>query len=105
MGSHLCRPAGPKCYAPEWSLGEICVGCNCCGRLNPDRVKILRARAAFLREGLRGRKHFKYWSDDPEGYAIQKKNIAADIRYFTRKLAQVRKQLTAELSRRKRSRR
>jgi len=30
--AHICYSALDNCKKPEWSYGEICVGCNHCGR-------------------------------------------------------------------------
>jgi len=44
----ICSPALDKCYADDLSYGEICVGCNCCGRMNSL---------------TRGKSRLKYWFD------------------------------------------
>ena len=82
---HICSSALDKCYALVYSYGEICVGCNCCGRINKDRKKVLQARLKFHKEQIKENKNFNCWADDLEIIALQKKNMGLNIKYNTAK--------------------
>lgn len=38
MGIHISRSVMKNCQNPYDSYGEICVGCNCCGRFGEDTM-------------------------------------------------------------------
>ena len=90
---HIDISALSNCYAKWWSYGEICVGCNCCGRI--DKSKRTAARLHFWKEFLKDMNEFNGWfHENPEIVAIQKKNNAKNkalakrrIRYYERQIA------------------
>ncbi len=70
-----------NCYATMWSYGEICVGCNCCGRIEKG-LKMYESRLSYHKEQLEDRLNFNQWADGyPELISIQKKNVKASISY------------------------
>lgn len=38
MGIHICKSVMSNCQNPYDSYGEICVGCNCCGRIDENTM-------------------------------------------------------------------
>ena len=73
------RAAIKDCYAPEWSYGEICVGCGCCSK---DPFVRAAARLRYHEIQLEEEKNFSgWWYDDPQTLEIQKRNVAANIKY------------------------
>lgn len=78
---HISISAGKQCYATLWSYGEICVGSNCCGRMDLDRGKIIAARIHYHKEMLAYWQIFDQWSDDTKLKGIQERNVKANIRY------------------------
>ena len=65
------------------SWGQICVGCNCCGRLDHDSMYTSRLRVArrLLKEVQAKVNQIGFQT------ALQQKNIKIDIRYFKRQIA------------------
>ncbi len=90
MSGFLCFSTVKNCYATAWSYGEICVHSNCCGRLDKSRKAIIKARIAYHKELLEGRKNFSYWADNEKVRAIQEKNIKADIVHHQKMLKRLR---------------
>lgn len=86
---HCCSPALSKCYAPEWSYGEICVGCNCCGRIDPNKKAVKKARIRFLKSIIKETREFNLYSDDPRVRKIQEVNVAENLKYDKARLAKL----------------
>lgn len=82
---------GKHCYAPQYSYGEICVYCNCCGRIN--KKTMYKARLKFHKEMLKEQKNFSCWANTADMIALQKKNIGLNIKWHTRKIAIVKRKL------------
>lgn len=83
-----------NCYNPVESHGEICVGCGCC---SDDPQKRAKARYELHERLLKDRQNFSLWCEDnPELFALQKKNIAEDIRYHTEKMSEYKAQMGGE---------
>ena len=80
-----------KCYALMWSYGEICVGCNCCGRQEKG-VKMWQARLKYHQEELKRSLNFNQWAD---GYIklieTQKENVKISISHEKAKIRQCKK--------------
>ena len=93
MSGSLCVAVGKKCYAVVWSYGQICVGCNCCGRINKDRKKVLRARLKYCREQLKAQKCFSSWSKDEDVRKIQQTNNAKNIKFCQKRIKSITKEL------------
>jgi len=82
-----------NCYATGWSYGEICVGCNCCGRIDKDKTKIFKARLRYAKEELYRLNHFKYWGDGLNIIKLQEKNIKIDKCYWHKEIKAIRNKL------------
>jgi hypothetical protein len=81
MTVHVCYSALKNCINAD-SYGMICVGCNACGRINPERQRedALRMWKRKLQQeelGIEG-------MDE-----AQRKNIEANIQYFKNKIAEL----------------
>jgi hypothetical protein len=77
MSIHISHQARRDCYATMWSYGEICVGCGCCG----TGEKAGKARLGYWKDLLKESRNFRGWfKDNPELYALQKKNKKSDIK-------------------------
>lgn len=78
--------ASNKCYAVMWSYGEICVGCNCCGRQEKG-LKMWEARLNYHNEELERNLNFNQWAEGyPELIETQKANIKINIAYQKTKI-------------------
>lgn len=83
---HICRGIKKECYNPFESYGEICVGCGCC---DTDPEKRALARLALHQRLLKEDEEFdRWWDDDPEWLAVQKRNIANNIEWNKAKIAE-----------------
>lgn len=67
------------------SFGEICVGCNCCGRINPETK--YQAQVNVLKRQLQEQIDFDYWIEGHE--ELQRKNQAANIEHIKREIKEV----------------
>jgi hypothetical protein len=86
MSSHICLSVEKNCYATMWSYGEICVGCNCCGRQETG-LKMWEARLNYHKEELDRNINFNSYDDDyPELIEIQKLNQKENIKYEKAKI-------------------
>jgi len=83
-----------NCYATLWSYGEICVGCNCCGRINKDKRKIIKAKLNYCREELHRLCHFNSWGDTKDIVKLQEKNIKTDKKSYRQEIKKLKAQLT-----------
>jgi hypothetical protein len=77
MSIHISHAAKRDCYAITWSYGEICVGCGCCQKGKAAR----KPRIEYWKAMLKDAKTFKAWSKYPDLYALQKRNMKANIEY------------------------
>lgn len=83
----ICSAVMSNCYATSWTYGEICCWSNCCGRVDPSRKAVIKARIAYHEQELKECKNFDLWfDDDPKLLASQKANLAADIVYHEKRL-------------------
>jgi len=86
MSEFVDLAASNKCYAIMWSYGEICLGCNCCGRQEKD-LKMWEARLNYHEEELDRNINFNQWVEDyPEMIETQKANIKINITYQKAKI-------------------
>ena len=69
------------------SYGIICVRCNACGKINPERQRedALRMWRKKLEEEL----SFDRWDNDPKIRALQERNHQANIEYYKAKIAEL----------------
>jgi hypothetical protein len=72
--------ASENCYAPLWSFGEICVGCDCCDR-NKNKLDMYKSRLKYHRTQLDHNANFQHFSTMPNIRKIQEKNIEKSIEY------------------------
>lgn len=79
---NLCKSALENCQNPYDSYGEICVGCNCCGRFGEDTVWQARYNQAVerLQDNILKLQDGYFQSN------LQQKNICANISYWCEKL-------------------
>jgi hypothetical protein len=81
---YLDFTAMENCLNPA-SYGEICVGCNACGRINKETQK---EDALELYKGLlQAEYEFDRWIEGME--ELQKKNIAKNIERYKAKIAEL----------------
>ena len=89
MNVHICYGISDHCYNLEYSYGEICVHCNCCGRV--DRKTMWNARyetdKRHLMETVEKINQVGYLS------AVQQENIIKDISHYRKRLEISRKHL------------
>jgi len=79
--------AADDCMNPN-SYGEICVKCNGCGRF--DKATQKESALRVYRKLLQEQYDFDRWHKKHEEQ--QRENIAADIKYFEAKIAELEKQ-------------
>lgn len=81
MKSFVDVSVSKKCYALMWSHGEICVWCNCCGRIEKG-LKMWEARLNYHKEELEKSLNFNQWAYDyPDLMRVQKENMKQSIAY------------------------
>ena len=80
---HFSMAAKKKCYNTVESYGEICVGCRCCA--TDKRIRYEARLALHERELVRLRNFDQWFFDDPDLFALQRKNVAASINYNEKK--------------------
>lgn len=86
MSGFVDFAASKRCYAVMWSYGEICVGCNCCGRQEKG-LKMWEDRLNYHKEELKRHLNFNQWAAGyPEMIEKQKENIKINIDYENRKI-------------------
>lgn len=82
--THVCFSVAENCQNFYDSYGEICVHCNCCGRIDPNTK--LQCQLELNKRLLEEEQEFNGWSDCPEVNDLQHKNVADNIEYFKRKI-------------------
>lgn len=83
--------ANKHCYALNWSYGVICVGCGCC---STNALKRAKARLAYHKKELEDNNAFSGWfEDDAELMTLQKRNVAVNIEYHSKKIRQYTKEI------------
>lgn len=84
---HISYSVADNCQNLYESYGEICVHCNCCGRIDPKTK--LQCQLDLNKRMLEEKREFDCWADDPELRALQHRNVAHDIEHFTRKIKEL----------------
>jgi len=84
MEAFISRSVIADCINPD-SFGEICVGCNGCGRFDKNTQKECALR--LYRRQLQEQYEFNRWIEGME--EIQRKNIKANIEYLERKIKEL----------------
>ena len=69
------------------SYGEICVGCNCCGRYGEEGK--IEAQIKYYKESLEENKNFDDWCDEPFLKLLQQENIDKQNEYYRQKLSEL----------------
>lgn len=91
MSGSIDFAAIPKCYAVMWSYGVLCVGCNCCGRVERG-LAMWEARLRYHEEELERNLNFsESWQTDRKLVAIQKENVRSNVAYHRAKIRYCRK--------------
>lgn len=86
MGILVDRKAETKCYAVRWSCGEICIGCNCCGR-DSKGLEIWKARLEYHRDILKDQIQFKLQLNEVSDlFEYQAKIVKENIKFHQRKI-------------------
>lgn len=85
-------------YAPRkkcWNLQAICCGiCEQCGCCASDPVERCKNRIRYLEAELDDNINFDRWfEDDPELMALQKRNVESNIKHIRQKLARYKQKL------------
>lgn len=84
MEAFISRSAVQGCINP-YSFGEICVGCNACGRFDKDTQK--ECALKIYKQQLKEQYEFNDWIEGME--EIQRKNIKSNIEYLERKIKEM----------------
>lgn len=80
--NHICISAMDECYNPYDSYGEICVGCNCCGRIDKSTMHQCRIETD-KRHLVETAQHLTGEDYQTE---LQQKNILSSIEYFIKNI-------------------
>lgn len=83
---HVCYSVTENCVNID-SYGIICMGCNACGRINPERQREDALR--MWRKKLEDELSFDRWDDDPEVRALQEQNHQLNIEYYKAKITEL----------------
>lgn len=78
----ICISAMDKCYNPYDSYGEICVGCNCCGRV--DKSTMYQCRIETDKRHLA--ETVQKLTDKDYQTELQQKNILSSIEHFIKNI-------------------
>ena len=88
---HITFSARKDCFNVYESYGEICVGCGCCSN---DKIKRTKARLELYERMLDDEKRFDNWFfDDPDIFALQKKNHEINLIHYEKKVEHYKKML------------
>ena len=82
MSTHVSFGALPECYALMYSYGEICVGCNCCGRIDTETMN--KCRLAYNRAQLH--EQYKRMGNPEFGFPFQQENTKKNIEYYNKRI-------------------
>lgn len=89
MAGHICIGAADNCYNLYDSYGEICVHCNCCGRIDPKTE--YQCRLALNERMLEEQINFSEWDDIAEWRKRQEENNKANIAYFKKRIRNIKR--------------
>lgn len=88
MEVHTCIQVSKDCINYD-SYGEICVGCNACGRF--DKSTQNECALKLYKRMLQEQYDFNNWTEGFE--EIQKKNIKSNIEFLKNKILELEKAL------------
>ena len=93
MSNHICFQISENCKNFYDSYGEICVGCNACGRINKDTalecwLEIEKRQQQENADDLAG--GFEL-DADPKIRELQVKNMTSNVLYYEKKIKQIEK--------------
>lgn len=81
----ICQSISKDCQNFYDSFGEICVGCNCCGRLDPNSMWDSRYYLAIIRlQDL-----VEHLKSEHCQSNLQQTNICSSISYWNEKLKEI----------------
>ena len=85
MSTIICKSVMDNCQNPYDSFGTMCVGCNCCGRIDPNtmwecKYALATRRLQDLIEDLPG--------EDFQSN-LQQANICSSISYWAEQLKEI----------------
>ena len=83
MIGHIDIQVTERCWNLIDSYGMMCIGCGCCSK---DKHKRYASRIRTLERWISDQENFELWDDDPDGRALQERNIKANLRHFKRQL-------------------
>jgi len=78
MLAHVCSGTQNDCYNPYDSYGEICVHCNCCGRI--DKATMHKCRIETDKRHLEETR--EHLTDPYCQSEVQQKNIRLSIQQY-----------------------
>lgn len=85
MSITICKSVMENCQNPYDSYGEICVGCNCCGRFGEDTMWQARYELATRHLGELVEKLQNEWFKTN----LQQSNICSDISSWSEDLKEI----------------
>ena len=89
---HICYSVSDKCYNMYDSYGEICVWCNCCGKI--DKTTMLECRLELMKRKQENNENFSNWAYDyPDLMETQKKNVEINKKYYAKKIREIERQI------------
>ena len=89
MAGYICKSIMDNCQNFYDSYGEICVGCNYCGRMGEDTMWQARYELAIRRLG----ELFDHLTSDRFQTNLQQENICSSISYWSEELKQILKHI------------
>jgi hypothetical protein len=92
MSGYIDFAVEKNCYAFGWSYGEICVGCNCCGRTDKG-LAMWQARLNYNQQQLDDNLNFSEWAVHPNLIETQKANIKINIANYRAKIRYCKKKI------------
>ena len=85
MSGMICKSVMENCQNFYDSYGEICVGCNCCGRIDTDTMWQARYEMAITRLS----ENIEHLTSEHCQSNLQQKNICSNISYWSERLKEI----------------
>lgn len=85
MSGMVCESVIENCQNFYDSYGEICVGCNCCGRFGTDTMWQARYEMAITRLS----ENIEKLTDEYFQSNLQQQNICSNISYWSERLKEI----------------
>lgn len=85
MSGTVCESVIENCQNFYDSYGEICVGCNCCGRFGTDTMWQARYEMAITRLS----ENIEKLTDEYFQSNLQQQNICSNISYWSERLKEI----------------